>query len=115
DWRCFACSSCAPLGGSEDRALGVLYVDNVTTTHRFSEHDLEYLIAFAGIAAAGIENQQFAHRIKTEMLARENLTRYFAPQVAERIANSRESARLGGEKRPGTGPLRDIRGFTSPP
>src|SRR6185503_17992729 len=31
---------CCPLVGSEDRVLGVLYVDNVTTTHRFSEPDL---------------------------------------------------------------------------
>ena len=103
---------CCPLVGSEDRVLGVLYVDNVTTTHRFSEHDLEYLIAFAGIAAAGIENQQFAQRIQKEMLARENLTRYFAPQVAERIASSREAARLGGEKRPVAVLFSDIRGFT---
>ena len=103
---------CCPLVGSEDRVLGVLYVDNVTTTHRFSEHDLEYLIAFAGIAAAGIENQQFAQRIQKEMLARENLTRYFAPQVAERIASSREAARLGGEKRPIAVLFSDIRGFT---
>ncbi len=103
---------CCPLVGSEDRVLGVLYVDNVTTTHRFSEHDLEYLIAFAGIAAAGIENQQYAQRIQKELLARENLTRYFAPQVAERIANSREAARLGGDKRPVAVLFSDIRGFT---
>jgi adenylate cyclase len=103
---------CCPLVGSEDRVLGVLYVDNVTTTHRFSEHDLEYLIAFAGIAAAGIENQQFAQRIQKELLARENLTRYFAPQVAERIASSREAARLGGDKRPVAVLFSDIRGFT---
>ena len=104
---------CCPLVGSEDRVLGVLYVDNVTTTHRFSEHDLEYLIAFAGIAAAGIENQQFLQRIQKEMLARENLTRYFAPQVAERIAGSREAARLGGDKRPVAVLFSDIRGFTA--
>jgi adenylate cyclase len=46
------------------------------------------------------------------MLARENLTRYFAPQVAERIASSREAARLGGEKRPIAVLFSDIRGFT---
>ena len=103
---------CCPLVGSEDRVLGVLYVDNVTTSHRFSEHDLEYLIAFAGIAAAGIENQQYAQRIQKELLVRENLTRYFAPQVAERIASSREAARLGGDKRPVAVLFSDIRGFT---
>ena len=103
---------CCPLVGSEDRVLGVLYVDNVTTTHRFAEPDLEYLIAFAGIAAVGIENQQFAQRIQKEMLARENLTRYFAPKVAERIASSPEAARLGGDKRPVAVLFSDIRGFT---
>jgi adenylate cyclase len=103
---------CCPLIGSEDRPLGVFYIDNVTTTHRFSDDDLEYLIAFAGIAAAGIENQQFAYRIQKEMLALENLARYFAPQVAERIANSREGAKLGGDKRPVAVLFSDIRGFT---
>ncbi|MEP6992404.1 MAG: GAF domain-containing protein, partial [bacterium] len=42
---------CAPLIGSEDRVLGVLYVDNPSITHRFSDEDLEFLVAFAGIAA----------------------------------------------------------------
>ncbi len=104
---------CCPLIGSEDKVLGVLYVDNVTTTHRFSDEDFEYLIAFASIAAAAIENAQFAQRIQREMLARENLARYFAPQVAERIANSREATRLGGEKRPVAVLFSDIRGFTA--
>jgi len=42
---------CCPLIGSEDRPLGVLYVDNVMATHRFSDEDFEFCIAFAGIAA----------------------------------------------------------------
>ena len=103
---------CCPLVGSEERVLGVLYVDNVTTTHRFGEEDLEFLIAFAGIAAVAIENNQFAERIQREMLARSNLARFFAPQVAERIASSREVTTLGGEKRPVTVLFSDIRGFT---
>ncbi len=104
---------CCPLIGSEGKVLGVLYVDNVTTTHRFSDEDFEYLIAFAGIAAAAIENSQFAQRIQREMLARENMARYFAPKVAERIANSREATRLGGDKRPVAVLFSDIRGFTA--
>jgi adenylate cyclase len=103
---------CCPLVGSEERVLGVLYVDNVTTTHRFSEEDLEFLIAFSGIAAVAIENNQFAERIQREMLARSNLARFFAPQVAERIASAREVTTLGGEKRPVTVLFSDIRGFT---
>ena len=103
---------CCPLIGSEERVLGVLYVDNVTATHRFEEEDLEFLIAFASIAAVAIENNQFAERIQREALARSNLARFFAPQVAERIASSPEATTLGGEKRPVTVLFSDIRGFT---
>ena len=77
---------CAPLIGSEDRVLGVLYVDNVSTTHRFSDDDLDFVVAFSGIAAVAIENSQFAERIRRETLARSNFERYFAPQLAQRIA-----------------------------
>jgi len=104
---------CCPLVGSEDRVLGVLYVDNVTTSHRFSEEDLEFCVAFAGIAAVAIENEQFAQRIQRELLVRSNFQRYFAPGVADRIASSPDATRLGGEKRPIAMLFSDIRGFTS--
>ena len=104
---------CAPLIGSEDRVLGVLYVDNFTTTHRFDEGDLEFLIAFSGIAAVAIENSRFAERIRREMVVRSNFERYFAPKLAARIANSPEAMRLGGEKRKVAVLFSDIRGFTA--
>jgi adenylate cyclase len=104
---------CAPLIGSEDRVLGVLYVDNPSNAHRFSEEDLEFLVAFAGIAAVAIENSQFAERIRREALVRSNFERYFAPQLAARIAHSPEAAKLGGEKRQVVVLFSDIRGFTA--
>ncbi len=104
---------CAPLIGSEDRVLGVLYVDNPSTTHRFSDDDLEFLVAFAGIAAVAIENSQFAERIRREALVRSNFERYFAPQLAARIAGSAEATRLGGDKRTVSVLFSDIRGFTA--
>ena len=82
---------CVPLIGSEDRALGILYVDNVTATHRFSDEDFEFCIAFAGIAAVAIENGQFAQRIQRELLTRSNFERFFTPQLAKRIAESSET------------------------
>ena len=86
---------CAPLIGSEDRVLGVLYVDNPSITHRFSDDDLEFLVAFAGIAAVAIENSQFAERIRREGIVRSNFERYFAPQLAARIAGSRGGDEAG--------------------
>ena len=104
---------CVPLIGSEDRVLGVIYVDNVSTTHKFTEEDLEFVIAFAGIAAVAIENSQFAERIRKEMLARSNFERYFTPQLAQRIASSEGATRLGGDKRTIAVLFSDIRGFTA--
>ncbi len=104
---------CVPLIGSEDKALGILYVDNVTSAHRFSDDDFEFCIAFAGIAAVAIENSQFAQRIQRELLARSNFERFFTPQLARRIAESSETIRLGGDKRPVAVLFTDIRGFTA--
>ena len=104
---------CAPLIGSEDRVLGVLYVDNPSMTHRFSDEDLEFLVAFAGIAAVAIENSQFAERIRREGIVRSNFERYFAPQLAARIADSPEALKLGGDKRAVVVLFSDIRGFTA--
>jgi adenylate cyclase len=103
---------CVPLVG-KDKVLGVLYVDNVTTTHRFGEEDLAFLIAFSGIAAVAIENSQFAERIRQEALVRSNFERYFAPQLAARIATSPDAVKLGGEKRQVAVLFSDIRGFTA--
>ncbi|MHB1311636.1 MAG: adenylate/guanylate cyclase domain-containing protein [Gemmatimonadaceae bacterium] len=104
---------CAPLIGSEDRVLGVLYVDNFNLTKRFGEADLDFLIAFAGIVAVALENASFAERIRREALTRSNFERFFTPQLAARIANSAEAIRLGGEKRPVAVLFSDIRGFTA--
>jgi adenylate cyclase len=104
---------CVPLMGSEDKPLGILYVDSVTTTHRFTDEDLEFCIAFAGIAGVAIENGQFAQRIQREMLTRSNFERFFTPQLAKRIAESSESLRLGGDKRQIAALFTDIRGFTA--
>ncbi|HTE46843.1 MAG TPA: FHA domain-containing protein, partial [Gemmatimonadaceae bacterium] len=104
---------CVPLIGSEDKALGILYVDNVTATHRFSDEDFEFCIGFAGIAAVAIENGQFAQRIQRELLTRSNFERFFTPQLAKRIAESSETIKLGGDKRAVAVLFSDIRGFTA--
>jgi adenylate cyclase len=104
---------CVPLIGAEDKALGILYVDNVTATHRFSDDDFEFCIAFAGIAAVAIENSQYAQRIQRELLTRSNFERFFTPQLAKRIAESQETIRLGGDKRVVAVLFSDIRGFTA--
>jgi adenylate cyclase len=104
---------CVPLVGRESRALGLLYVDNVTATHRFGDADLELLVAFAGIAAVAIENGQLAERSRREAMVRSNFERYFAPALAARIAGEPGAATLGGEKRRVAVLFSDLRGFTA--
>jgi adenylate cyclase len=104
---------CAPLLGAEERLLGVLYVDSNSLTKRFAGDDLEFLIAFAGIAAVAIENSQFGERIRREAVVRSNFERFFTPHLAARIANARDAVKLGGDKRMVTVLFSDIRGFTS--
>ncbi len=104
---------CAPLIGSGDVVLGVLYVDNVTAIQKFGDDDLDFLIAFSNIAAVALENSRFAERIRRETIVRSNFERFFAPTLAARIAGAGEQVKLGGEKRTIAILFSDIRGFTS--
>ncbi|HEX5438083.1 MAG TPA: adenylate/guanylate cyclase domain-containing protein [Gemmatimonadaceae bacterium] len=104
---------CAPLLGSEEHAQGVLYVDNVTTTQRFTDVDLDLLVALSGMAAVAIENHRFSERSRREALVRSNFERYFAPSLAARIAGAPEAVTLGGEKCRVVVLFSDIRGFTA--
>jgi adenylate cyclase len=103
---------CAPLMGSGGKVLGLIYVDNLTATNSFSDEDLDFLIAFSGIAAVAIENGQLTERVRREAVVLSNFQRYFAPNLAQQIANSEGEVKLGGTKRPVVVFFSDIRGFT---
>jgi adenylate cyclase len=104
---------CSPLMASADRVLGILYVDNVTAEHSFRDEDLQFLVAFSGLAAVAIKNSQYAEQLRREVLVRSNFERYFAPHVAADIAHQEGAIKLGGEKRPVTVLVSDIRNFTA--
>jgi adenylate cyclase len=104
---------CIPLMASAEKVLGILYVDNLTATNSFSDEDLQFLIAFGGLAAIAIKNSRFAEQIQHEAMVRSNFERYFAPNVAAEIAQQQGAVKLGGDKRPVTILFSDIRGFTT--
>ncbi len=104
---------CSPLMADGDRVLGVLYVDNLTAVNSFSDEDLQFLVAFSGLAAIAIKTSHYAEQVRREVLVRSNFERYFAPNVAAEIAQQQAAIRLGGEKRPITVLFSDIRGFTT--
>ncbi|MBA3522499.1 MAG: FHA domain-containing protein [Gemmatimonadales bacterium] len=104
---------CAPLVGGEGTVHGVLYVDNVTATHQFGDEELDFLSAFSSMAAVAIENSKLSERSRREAVVRANFERYFAPNLAGRIAGSLEAVRLGGDRRTVSVLFSDIRGFTA--
>jgi adenylate cyclase len=104
---------CSPLLDARDQILGLLYVDNLSAPGSFSDEDLQFLVAFSGLAALGIKNSRFAEQSRREALVRSNFERYFAPNVAADIAQQDGAVRLGGERRPITVLFSDIRGFTA--
>ncbi|MGH7700032.1 MAG: adenylate/guanylate cyclase domain-containing protein [Gemmatimonadales bacterium] len=103
---------CTPMLQSDQKALGILYVDNQTATHSFTDEDLEFLIAFAGLTAVAIENSQLSERIRREALVLSNFQRFFAPNLAAQIAQQEGAVQLGGQKRPVVIFFSDIRNFT---
>ncbi len=103
---------CAPLLASDGAPLGALYVDSADPVRAFAEADLDFLTAFAGVAASALENARLAERVRREAVARENFARYFAPPVAARIAASDAPALPGGERRTVAVLFADLRGFT---
>jgi adenylate cyclase len=104
---------CTPLMGSEQKVLGILYVDNQTAIHSFGDEDLDFLIAFASITAVAIENSRRGERLQRELLVLSNFQRYFAPSLIEQITQQEGAIALGGTKRPVVIFFSDIRGFTS--
>jgi adenylate cyclase len=102
----------APLIGEGRRTLGVLYVDNLRDANAFTEADLDFLVAFAGIAASAMEREQSMERLREATRVRENFERYFTPQLAGRIAGQRGDVVLGGDRRRVVVLFSDIRGFT---
>ena len=103
----------APLIGEQQTTLGVIYVDHLREADVFTKEDLAFLVAFAGIAAAAVEREATTARLQQAARVRANFERYFAPQIALRIADSSDRVVPGGSRQHVVVLFSDIRGFTA--
>jgi adenylate cyclase len=88
-------------------------VDHLRDTALFSDEDLAFLVAFAGIASAAVEREASSSRLQQAARVRANFERYFAPQIAQRIADSSGRVVPGGSRQNVVVLFSDIRGFTA--
>jgi adenylate cyclase len=104
---------CVPLLADQEQVLGVLYVDSLTQTTAFTDADAALCLAFGGLVAVSVAKAHFAEAARREVVARANFERFFAPDVAARIAAQRSGVRPSGERRSVTVLYSDVRGFTA--
>jgi adenylate cyclase len=103
-------SMCAPLKPKEE-VIGVLYVDKLSGSSRFSEEDLDFLAAFANQAAIAIENSTLYQRLEQEAVQRSNFLRFFPPKTIQKVLAS--AAGLEVAEMEVTALFSDISNFTS--
>ena len=105
---------CVPLWRGRD-IIGIIHLDSFRRTNRFTENDLELLMAIANHASIGIEQARLNERILREMQIRSNLERFHSPDVVNTIME--ETAEKGAlslkvEEKVATVLFADIQNFT---
>lgn len=103
----------APLMGNERVTLGVFYVDHLGNSPAFTDDDLALLVAVAAIVSVAVEREAATARLVRAAHARANFGRYFAPQIAARIADDAGVAAPGGTRQRVVVLFSDVRGFTT--
>ena len=93
--------------------LGVVYVDSETTSHAFSDKDLQLLSAIAAQAAAALAAARIVERREADTRQRATLERLLSPDVVEKVLSGALKLEKGGEEREVSVLFADIRGFTA--
>jgi len=102
---------CSPLFVGDEK-LGVIHVDTMDQTKRFTPDDLSLLQGIGRQAAISIKNANLVEAIEEETQRRNNLQRFLSPDFAERVLTGEIDLKLGGDEKFGTVFFSDIIGFT---
>lgn len=102
---------CAPLYRA-GKVEGIIYVDTQHPIKAFGETHLHILSTLAVLSAVAVEKVRLRENIARESKIRENLSRYFAPGVIERIIRD-STHELHAEEREASILFADLSGFTA--
>ncbi|OIP79172.1 MAG: adenylate cyclase [Oscillatoriales cyanobacterium CG2_30_44_21] len=100
---------CAPLK-PRDQTIGVLYVDSLAYGHAYQKEDLEFLSSLANQAAIAIENAHLYRNMRSEIIRRTKLERFFPAAVSQKIEEGWDLNRIVETEV--TALFSDISGFT---
>jgi len=75
---------CIPLKPRE-KAIGVLYIDNLYLQDVYTDEDVEFLTALTHIAAIAIDNAQLREKIQAEAIMRSKLENFFPAAVTKKL------------------------------
>ena len=83
---------CVPLW-TGNKIVGILSVDSTTPDKRFTEQDLDLLIAVAHQVAIGIQRSQLTYQIENERRLRDYLSKYLDNRIVEQISVGHEAGK----------------------
>lgn len=78
---------CVPLW-LEDQVIGVIYLDSLISENIFSKDDMSLLITIANNIALAVHKVRLMDNIIAERNIRNNLQRYFSPDIVEVIVSN---------------------------
>jgi adenylate cyclase len=103
---------CVPLI-AHNKVHGILHLDSKDRINSFSNKDLALVKSISNQTAIAIENSILFREAESKARITEQLSRFLAPHVIDRMVNKMEIIRKGGREITGTIIFADIRGFTN--
>ncbi len=90
-----------------------MHLDSRARINSFSSKDLSLVKAISNQTAIAIENSILIKEVEKKAKITEQLSRFLAPHVVDKMVNKAEMIRKGGREIVGTIIFVDIRGFTN--
>ncbi|OHB76891.1 MAG: hypothetical protein A2Z34_10155 [Planctomycetes bacterium RBG_16_59_8] len=89
---------CVPLW-EEGEIFGIVYLDNLADSHRFTNDDMVLLTAIGNLIAIRLRHERLNEKLQRETALRTNLARYHSPDVVELLVSRWQTGDIALEER----------------